>query len=190
VVLTDRVGQLLHQDGLAGFGRGHDEGALSLTQRAQQVDHPHRQVPVLSFQPDPGVGIAGPEVVEGDPVLGLLRLLEVDLLDFEQRQVPLSFLGRPNLTHHGIAGAQIKPLDLAGRDVDVIGSVQVIPVLAAQEAVALGQDLEHALTPDDGVRVQQGLLDPEDQILLSETGIVRDVQLFGQGVELSDRLLL
>ena len=77
-----------------------------------------------------------------------------------------------------------------GRDVDVVGTVEVVPVLAAEEAVALGQDLQHALAADDGVRVEQRLLDAEDQVLLPEARVVGDVQLLGQRVQLRDRLLL
>ena len=43
-----------------------------------------------------------------------------------------------------VAGAQIEALDLAG-DVDVIGAVEVVPVLAAKESVTLGQDFQHTL---------------------------------------------
>ena len=156
----------------------------------EEVDHPHGEVAVLPLQPDPRIGIAGPEVVERDPVLGLLRLLEVDLLDLEQREVALALLGRPDLAHDRVAGAQIEALDLAGRDVDVVGAVEVVPVLAAEEAVAFRQDLQHALAPDDRVGVEQRLLDAEDQILLPKAGVVGDVQLLGQRMQLSDRFLL
>ena len=135
-------------------------------------------------------GIARTQVVEGDPVLGLLRLLEVDLLHLEQGEVPLSLLGRPHLAHDGIAGAQVEPLDLAGRDVDVVGTVEVVPVLAAEEAVAFREDLQHPLAPDDGVGVEERLLDAEDQVLLPEARIVGDVQLLGQRVQLGNRFLL
>ena len=77
-----------------------------------------------------------------------------------------------------------------GRDVDVVGAVQVVPVLAAEEAVALGQDLQHALAPDDRVRVEERLLDAEDEVLLPEAGVVGDVQLLSQRVQLRDRFLL
>jgi len=59
--------------------------------------HPHREVAVLALQPDPSVGVTRPQVVEGDPVLGLLRLLEVDLLHLEQCEVALPSLG-PHLS--------------------------------------------------------------------------------------------
>ena len=91
------------------------------------------------------VGVARLEVVERDPVLGLFRLFKVDVLDLEQGQVALALLGRPHLAHDRVAGAQIEALDLAGRDVDVVGAVEVVPVLAAKESVAFGQDFQHAL---------------------------------------------
>ena len=136
------------------------------------------------------VRVAGPQVVEGDPVLGFLRLLEVDLLDLEQGEVPLALLGGPDLAHDRVAGAEIEALDLAGRDVDVVRPVEVVPVLAAEEAIALGQDLQHALASNDRIGVEQRLLDAEDQILLPKAGVVGDVQLLGQRVQFSDRLLL
>ena len=100
-------------------------------------------------------GIARTQVVEGDPVLGLFRLLEVDLLDLEKRQVALAFLGWADLAHDRVAGPEVEPLDLARRDVDVIGAVEVVPVLTAEEAIALRQDLQHSLAADDGIGIEK-----------------------------------
>ena len=83
-----------------------------------------------------------------------------------------------------------KRLIWLGRDVDVVGAVEVVPVLAAEESVALGKDLEHALAADDRVLVEQRLLDAEDQVLLAEAGVVGDVELLGERVQLGDGLLL
>ena len=190
IVLPDGVGQLLHQDRLAGLRRRHDQAALALADRREQVDHAHREVAGLALEDQPLVGVARLEVVEGDPVLGLLGLLVVDALDLEEGEVALTLLGRAHLAHDGVAGAQVEALDLAGRDVDVVGTVEVVPVLAAQEAVALGQDLEHPLAPDDGVGVEQRLLDPEDQVLLPEPGVVGDVELLRERMQFSHGLLL
>jgi hypothetical protein len=190
MVLTDGIGQLLHQDGLAGLGGGDNQRSLSLAQRREEVDHSHRQVAGLPFQPYTCVRIAGAQVVEGYPVLRLLRFLEVDLLHFEKREVALTLLRRTHLAHDGVSGTEIEPLDLTGRHIDVVGAVQVVPVLAAQKSVAFRQDFKDALATDDSVRVEQGLLDAEDQVLFSEAGVVGDVQLLSQRVQLSDRLLL
>ncbi len=101
-------------------------------------------------------------------MLRFLRLVAVHHLDLQQGEVALTLLGRPYLAHDRVAGAQIEPFDLARRDVDVIGPVQVVPIGAAQEAVAFGEDLEDALAPQHGVGVEQRLLDAEDEVLLAE----------------------
>src|SRR5207247_6120808 len=105
---------------------------------------------------------------ERDPVLRLLGLLAVDRLDLEEREVALALLGRPHLAHDGVAGAQVEPLDLAGRDVDVVGAVEVVPVGAAEKAVALRKNLEDPLAAQDRIRIEQRLLDAEDEVRSEE----------------------
>ena len=115
-------------------------------------------------------------------MLGFLRLFAVDDFDLEQREVALALLRRPDLAHDRVAGAQVEPLDLAGRDVDVVGAVQIIPVGAAEESVAFRQNFEHALATEHRVGVEQRLLDAENEILLAEPGVVGDVQALGHRV--------
>ena len=88
------------------------------------------------------------QVVEEDLLARLLRLLEVDRLDLEQREVALALLRRADLARDDVAGAQVEAPDLGRRDVDVVGAGQVVVVGRAQEAEAVGQDLEHALAVD------------------------------------------
>jgi hypothetical protein len=139
VILGDRVGDLLENDGLAGLGRRHDETALAESHRREQVHHAGRQVPVLPFEANPPIRVSRPEVVEPDPVLRLLRIVEVDLLDFQERQVALALLGRPHLPEDRVTGPEIEPLDLARAHIDVVRPVQVVPVLAAEEPVPFGK---------------------------------------------------
>jgi hypothetical protein len=61
-------------------------------------------------------------------VLGLFRLLKVDILDLEQREIALALLGRAHLTHDRVTGAEVETLDLTGGDVDIIRPVQVVPI--------------------------------------------------------------
>src|SRR3979411_2904087 len=70
-----------------------------------------------------------------------------------------SFGGRP-LPCHGVAGAEIDPLDRRRRHVDVVRTVQVVPVLAAQEAVAFRQHLEHGFADECLRRIEQTTLGP------------------------------
>ncbi len=98
-----------------------------------------------------------------------VRWVSVDRLDLEQREIALPLLRRPHLAGDGVARAQIEALDLRWRDVDVVRPVEVVPVLAAQKAVALGQDLEHAFAAQHDIRVEQFLLDAEDEVLFAKT---------------------
>src|SRR2546430_9924921 len=50
-----------------------------------QVQHPHRQVAVFALELEPLLGVAGPQVLERDPVLRFLGLVAVDDLDLQQR---------------------------------------------------------------------------------------------------------
>ena len=135
----------------------------------------------------PLVGIPRAQVVEGDALLRLLGIVAVDALDLEQREIPLPLLRRANLPVHRVAGAQIEALDLRRRDVDVVRAVEVVPVLAAQKAVAFGQHLEHAFAREQLVRVEQILLDPEDEILLGELRRRIGNHLAGDRLELRGR---
>ena len=79
---------------------------------SDQIDDAVRDVAVAPLQTQPRLRVARPQIVEADSVLRLLRVFTVDLLHLEQRQIALALLGRPHLAEHGVAGAQIEPLDL------------------------------------------------------------------------------
>jgi hypothetical protein len=101
-------------------------------------------------------------------VFGLLGIVQVHLLHLEERQVTLSVLGGPNLAQDRVPRAQVEALDLGRRHVDVVGPVEVVPVRGPEEPVPLREHLEHPLAAEDDIRVQQILLDPEDEILFPE----------------------
>ncbi len=75
-------------------------------------------------------------------------MLEVDRLDLQEGEVALALLGRADLALDRITRAQVESADLRRRHVDVVGAGQVVVVGRAQEAEAVGQDLEHALGED------------------------------------------
>ena len=85
---------------------------------------------------------------------------------------------------HRVAGAQIEALDLRRRDVDVVRAVEVVPVLAAKKAVALGQDLEHALAGERDLLIEQFLLDLKNEILLPQTARIFNGVPFSHVLEL------
>ena len=136
------------------------------------------------------VGIQRRQVVEEDLVAGFLRRLEVDGVHFDEREVALAFLGRTDLSGDGIAGAQIEAADLRRRDVDVVGSGQVIVLGRAQESESIGQAFEHAFREDEAALFGLRLEDLEDQLLLAQPGGAGDAQILGNLVELLDTHIL
>src|SRR5689334_22503577 len=61
---------------------------------------------VDQLEAEPLVGIERRQIVEVDAVADLLRLVEIDSVDLEQREVALAFLGRADLPLDRVAGAQ------------------------------------------------------------------------------------
>ena len=127
------------------------------------------------------------QVVEEDLLAGALGRLEVDRLDLDQGEVALAFLRRPDLAGDGVAGAQVELADLRRRDVDVVGAGQVVVVGGAQEAEAVGQQLEDAFGEDEAALLGPGAQDLEDQLLLAQAGGAGDFELLGHVRELGAR---
>ena len=171
----DGVGDALQQHRLTGARRGDDQAALALADGRQQIHHAAGVIVADGFQLEPLVGIQRRQVVEEDLVAGFLGRLEVDGIDFDQREVALAFLGRADLAADGVAGAQIETADLAGRHVDIVGAGQVVVLGSAQEAEAVGQAFQHAFAEDEAALFGLGLQDLEDQLLLAQAGGAGDV---------------
>ena len=150
-----RVRDLLEQDRLARLRWGNDQAPLAETDGRKQVNDPAAEISVLPLEGDASIRIAGLEVVERNPVLGGLGISEIYTLHLKQRQVAFPFLGRPYLTQHRIPRSQVEPLDLAGAHIDVVGSVQIVPVLAAEKAVPLRENLQDTLPAQNGVSVEE-----------------------------------
>ena len=147
----DGVRDVLQQHGLAGARRRHDQRALALADRRDDVDDARRQIllgRILVLHLQPLVGIERRQVVEVDLVAGLLGVLEIDGVDLEQREIALALLRAADLAVDGVAGAQAEAADLRGRDVDVVGAGQVVRLRRAQEAEAVGQHLDDAFADD------------------------------------------
>jgi hypothetical protein len=102
----------------------------------------------FEFELEPLRRIERRQVVEVDAMPDLLRLVEIDRVDLEQREIALAVLGRADLALDRVAGAQAEAADLARADIDVVGARQVVGLGRAQEAEAVLQDLEHAVAED------------------------------------------
>ena len=136
---------------LPGAGRGHDERALALPERGHEVHDAGGQDVGQRLQPDAVLRVERGQVVEEDLLLRAVRRLEVDRVHLDEGEVALVLLGRADLAADGVAGAQVELADLRGRDVDVVRPGQVAVLGGAQEAEAVGQDLQHALGEDQAL---------------------------------------
>ncbi len=111
--------------------------------------------------------IARNQIVERRARLRDFRLVTVDRLDLEQREVSLPFLRRTHLSGDRVTRPQVEALDLRRRHVDVVRAVEIVPVLTAQEAVAFGKNLEDAFAGEHDLLIEQFLLDAKDQVLFA-----------------------
>src|SRR6266542_679631 len=143
VVGADRVGDLLHQGGLAGLWRRHDQATLPLADRGHDVHDPRGDLRRRVLEPEPLVGVQGGEVLEVLAVAGDLGLHAVDLVDPHKRRVLLGVTGQLDHALDLVAAAQARAPDHRQRHVDVVGARQV--AVDPQEAVAvLRADVERA----------------------------------------------
>ena len=187
----DGVRDVLQQHGLAGARRRHDQRALALADRRDDVDDARREIllgRILVLHLQPLVGIERRQVVEVDLVARLLGVLEIDGVDLEQREVALAVLRAADLAVDGVAGAKAEAADLRGRDVDVVGAGQVVRLRRAQEAEAVGQHLDDAFADDVDLFGRELLEDREHQLLLAHGAGVLDLLLLGKRQELGRRL--
>ncbi len=190
MILENRVRDLLEENRFPGTRRRHDEPPLAFPDRCEEIHHSHRQIGVLRLQVDTCVGIEGCEVFEQDLVLRVLGIVEVDLLDLEQCEVAFPFLRRPDLSENGIAGVEVEPLDLRGGDIDVVRTVEIVPVLRAQKAVPFRQDLEYPFSHENDRIVEKTLFDLEYEFLFPEIGVVVQVEIICHLMEVPDGSLL
>ena len=166
----------LQEHGLAGAGRSDDQAALALAHRGQQVHHPAADALLHRLQLDAFLGIERGQVVEENLVARLLGRLEVDGLDLDQGEVLFALVGRTHVAADGVAGLEVEFANLRGGDVDVVGAGQIVVIRRAQEAVAVGQNLQHALGKDVAFLFALRLEDLEDQVLLAKAAGARNLQ--------------
>ena len=144
VVALDRRGDRLHDRGLAGLRRRHDDAALALADRRDQVDDPRRHV-VGSAGFSRRSFSSGNSAVRSSnrgPGLGLLGIAAVDGVDLEHRRVLLVAAGRAAEAGDVVALAQPVLAGQLDRDVGVVAAGQV--AVDPQEAVALVAQVEVA----------------------------------------------
>ncbi len=150
MVLGDGMGDILQHHRLAGARRRHDQGALALAERRDQVDDAGGQVLARLFDLEAQalIGIKRGQIVEIDAVTDIVRRLEIDGVDLQQREIALAILGRADLAFHRVAGTQAEAAHLAGGDIDIVRTRQVIRFRRSQETKSILQDLKNAVAID------------------------------------------
>ena len=144
----DRSADLLDDRGLARLRRRHDQPALALPDRRDQVDDARRHVArvVLDLEAQHLVGEQRREVLEAGPLTRGLGIGPVDRVDAKQRRVPLVASGGPARTRDVVALAQTEPTHLLHRHVHVVTAREV--AADAQEPVALVAQVEQPVDLD------------------------------------------
>ena len=172
----DRVRNVLQQHGLAGARRRNDQAALPLAERRQQIHDAGADVLANRLQLHTFLRIERRQVVEQNLVARLVRRFEVDGFNLDQREILLALVRRTNLAADGVAGLEVELANLRRRNVNVVGAGQIVVVGRAQEAVAVGQDFEHAFGKDVAFFFALGLKNFEDQVLLAQSAGAGQIQ--------------
>ena len=170
------VGDGLQQHGFAGARRGDDKAALAFAHRSEQVHDAAADSLAHGLHLDAFLGIKRRQVVEEDLVARLLGRLEVDGFDLDQREVLFSLVRGTDVAADRVAGLEIELANLRRRDVDVVRAGEIVVVRRAQEAVAVGKNLQHAFGEDVAFFFALRLEDLEDQILLAKAAGSRNLQ--------------
>jgi hypothetical protein len=89
-----------------------DQAALALADRRHQVHDPRRQVVRRRLEAQAFLRIERRQVLEEQLVASLIRRLEVDRFDFDQREVALAVFGRTHLSGDRVAGLQVELANL------------------------------------------------------------------------------
>ena len=110
---------------------------------------------VFDFELQALVGVERRQIVEMDLVAGLLRVLEIDRVALQQREIALAFLGAADHAFDRIAGSEAEAPDLRGRDIDVVRTRKIVGVGRAQEGEAVLQDLDHAFADDLDIEARE-----------------------------------
>src|SRR6202012_3674642 len=142
------------------------------------------------FQLEPLVRIERRQVVEEDLVAGFLGRLEIDSVDFNQREVTLAFLRRTNLPRTRFSRAQIEAADLRRRDVNVVRPGQIVVFRSAQESEPVREAFKNTLRKDQAALLGLRLQNLENKLLLAKTGGVQNAHVLRHLIQVLDAHVL
>src|SRR4029453_17538769 len=97
---------LLEQHRLAGLRWAHDQGALALAERVDEVDQPLAEILRVGLEVDQLVRVDGGEVVEDRATAGGIGVDAVDRVDPEHAPVLLGLARGPDGASYAVADAE------------------------------------------------------------------------------------
>ena len=136
----DRLGDVLHHDGLAHPRRRDDQAALALAEGRDDVDDAAGAVlqgRIVDLHGQPLVRVERGQVIEMDLVADVVGALEINRVDLQYGEVALAFSGRTHRAFHRVAGLETHLADLRGGAIDIVRPWQVIGFGGAEEAEAV-----------------------------------------------------
>lgn len=83
------------------------------------------------------------QVIERNTIPDCIGSFPVYFFHLDQRKILLSFFRRPYRSFYGISGLQTEQLDLALRNIDIIGRVKVIVIRGTQKAISIGHNFQY-----------------------------------------------
>src|SRR3546814_13118730 len=113
-----------------------------------------------------------------DAVADDIGIVEIDGGELGQREIALAVLGPADLAFDGVAGTQAAFTNLIGRDVDVVGTSEIVRLGAAQETATVGQHLDRAEPHDLTTQIGLFLENPAQPLMLAQRQSHRDPQFF------------
>ena len=167
---------------MPALGGDHDERALALADRVDEIDQPLAQILRIGLEVDQLVRVDRRQVVEVRPATSGLDVDAVHGLDPQQAAVLLAFDRRTGGAADAIPDAQAEAADLGRGDVDVVGARQ--QAVAAHEAVALVDDVEDAGGVDVAGALRLALEDAVDEVVLAIGRNRIEVEVARDGSEL------
>ena len=126
MILGHAVRNWLQQHGFPGTWRRHDQAALSLPDRGKEIHDPRRDIAFFRLEMDALIRIQGRQIIKQNLIFSLLRILEIDRLNFQQGEIPFALLWRSYLARYRISGMEIKAENLGWRDVEIVRPRKVI----------------------------------------------------------------
>ncbi|KXK48828.1 MAG: hypothetical protein UZ13_03507 [Chloroflexi bacterium OLB13] len=169
VVTTDGIGDFFEDGGLAGLGRRDDQPALPAADGGDQVEQAGGEDARRGFEVEADFREDRRQILEIGPHLVLVWRDAVDRVDPQQAVILLVVFRRSHLPDDHIAGAQVEPLDLRLRDVDVVRPRKIL--VSTQESHPVMRDFEHAAAQLEAAAFGVGAHELQDQIRLLEPAV-------------------